>query len=138
MRHTRAGLACGFDFPLCLGRLWPSDGRLIVQIHLLHRFGGFLVAFAVMALAAALWRRREGRPALRAAVLLASVLVLAQIGFGIATILTSRELITMTIHSSLGAALLADLVVAYWVACPSLPPELSGPLRRRAASLEAA
>lgn len=138
MRHTRAGLACGFDFPLCLGKLWPKDAGLIVQIHLLHRFGGYLVAFAVLALAAAVWRRGDGA-ALQAALLLASALVLAQIGLGVATILTSRELVTMTIHSSLGAALLANLVVAYWLACPSSPPELSGPgLGRSAASLEAA
>ena len=138
MRHTRAGLACGFDFPLCLGKVWPTDAGLIVQIHLLHRFGGYLVALAVLALTAAVWRRGEVA-ALRAAVLLASALVLAQIGFGAATILTSRELITMTVHSSLGAALLANLVVAYWLACPSSPPEpLRPPLEQSAASLETA
>ena len=138
MRHTRAGLACGFDFPLCLGKVWPTDAGLIVQIHLLHRFGGYLVALAVLALTAAVWRRGEVA-ALRAAVLLASALVLAQIGFGAATILTSRELITMTVHSSLGAALLANLVVAYWLACPSSPPEpLRPPLGQSAASLETA
>ncbi len=138
MRHTRAGLACGFDFPLCLGKLWPRDAGLILQIHLFHRFGGYLVAFAVLALTVAVWRRGEV-PALRAAVLLASALVLGQIGLGAATILTSRELITMTLHSSLGAALLAVLVTAYWVACPSSPPALSRPgLGQSAASLETA
>jgi cytochrome c oxidase assembly protein subunit 15 len=126
MRHTRAGLACGFDFPLCLGKLWPMDARLFVQIHMLHRFGGFLVAAAVIALAAAVLRSQARKPVLRATVVLASVTVVAQIALGIATILTSRELITMTIHSSLGAALLANLVAVYWVACPSAPPALLG------------
>ncbi len=139
MRHTRAGLACGFDFPLCLGKLWPTEAPFLVQIHLIHRFGGFLVALAVVALAAAIWGRREGTPALRAAMALASSLVVGQIALGIATILTSRELITMTVHSSAGAALLANLVAAYWLACPSAPPALAGfGVGRTAASLETA
>jgi len=52
--------------------------------------------------------------------------------------LTSRELITMTVHSSLGAALLANLVAAYWIACPSAPPThwAAGMQHRTAALLE--
>lgn len=122
MRHTRGGLACGFDFPLCLGKLWPADAHLGVQVHMIHRAGACLTAAAVIALAAAILQRGAGKPALRALVLLAAVAVLAQLALGIATILTSRELITMTVHSSLGAALLASLVAAYWIACPAAPP----------------
>ncbi len=175
MRHTRGGLACGFDFPLCLGKLWPLDAHLGVQIHMLHRVGGFVVAAAVIALAAAvLSRTRSARGelkvessksselkvesskskglrravseevegsviALRVVLLGAVVGVLAQIVLGVATILSSRELITMTVHSSLGAALLADLVAAYWIACPSAPPALAGVgMRETTASLETA
>ena len=68
-------------------------------------------------------------PALRALVLLAALAVLGQLALGITTILTSRELITMTVHSSLGAALLASLVAAYWIACPSAPPAPSAVAR---------
>jgi heme A synthase len=140
MRHTRSGLACGFEFPLCLGKLWPFDAPVFVQIHLLHRFGGFAVAAAVIALTATTLRIRAGNAALRAGVLLASAIVVGQIALGIATILTSRELFTMTAHSSLGAALLANLVAVYWVACPSAAPSLAGPGvgRERASSLETA
>jgi heme A synthase len=152
MRHTRSGLACGFDFPLCLGQLWPLDAHLGVQLHMLHRAGGFVAAVAVIALAAAVLRtypargklkvqssKSKGLAALRVVLLGAVVLVLAQIALGIATILNSRELITMTFHSSLGALLLADLVAAYWIACPSSPPALAGAgMREAAASLETA
>jgi heme A synthase len=83
---------------------------------------------------------RSGNATLRAGVLLASAIVVGQVALGIATILTSRELFTMTAHSSLGAALLANLVAVYWVACPSAAPSLAGPGvgRERASSLETA
>ena len=123
MRHTRSGLACGFDFPLCLGKVWPLfDAHLGVQVHMFHRAGACLTAAVVIALAVAIVRRGIGKPALRIMVALAAVAVIAQTALGIATILTSREPVTMTVHSSLGAALLACLVAAYWIACPSAPP----------------
>src|SRR5258707_1471117 len=122
MRHTRSGLACGFDFPLCLGRVWPVDAHLGVQLHMFHRAGGCLTAAVVIALAVAILRRETAKPALRILATLGAVAVLAQIALGIATILTSRELVTMTLHSSLGAALLACPVAVYWIACPSAPP----------------
>lgn len=122
MRHTRSGLACGFDFPLCLGKVWPVDAHLGVQLHMFHRAGGCLTAAVVIALAVAILHRETAKPALRILATLGAVAVLAQIALGIATILTSRELVTMTLHSSLGAALLACLVAVYWIACPSAPP----------------
>ncbi len=122
MRHTRSGLACGFDFPQCLGKIWPLDVQWGVQVHMIHRAGGLLTAAAVIALAIVILRRRAGSRALRALVMLAVAAVLAQVALGVATILTSRDLITMTLHSSVGAALLASLVAAYWIACPSAPP----------------
>jgi heme a synthase len=122
MRHTRGGLACGFDFPLCLGKLWPLNAHLGVQVHMIHRIGACLTAAAVIALAAAILHRHMGNTMLRVLVVLGAVTVLAQVALGIATILTSRELVTMTLHSSFGAALLASLIATYWVACPSTPP----------------
>src|SRR5262249_365311 len=61
MRHTRGGLACGFDFPLCLGRVWPLDGHLGIQAHMIHRAGGLAVAVAVMALAVWVARHTQQR-----------------------------------------------------------------------------
>src|SRR6266852_1767036 len=104
MRHTRSGLACGFDFPQCLGKIWPLDMQWGIQVHMIHRAGGVLTAAAVIALAIVILRRRAGSAALRALMLLAVLAVLAQVALGIGTILTSRELITTTVHSSLAAA----------------------------------
>src|SRR5262249_42420738 len=110
MRHTRAGLACGFDFPLCLGKVWPVDAHLGLQMHMVHRAGGCLTAAVVIALAGAILHRGTDKPALRIVVMLCALAVLAQIALGIATILTSRELFTMTLHSSLRAPLLSSLL----------------------------
>lgn len=122
MRHTRGGLACGFDVLLCLGELWPLEGHLGVQAHMVHRLGGVLVGVAVIWLAVGLWRAAVGHRALRWLAVGLGVAVVAQVVLGIATILLSRELVVMTVHSSLGAALLAGLVSAYWLASPSRPP----------------
>ncbi len=119
MRHTRGGLACGYDFPLCLGSWWPSEAHLAIQAHLIHRWLGMLVGLAVLLLAFAVWRRAPRSRSLRALAATAAAGVLCQLGLGIAVIYSSRDLVVMTLHSSLGAALLANLVALYWVANPS-------------------
>jgi heme A synthase len=140
MRHTRGGLACGFDFPLCLGKLWPLDGGFAQQVHLVHRAGGFLVGLAVWALAIYVLQRAGQHKLLRALAMLAAGTVVIQVALGVATVLASRELLTMTVHTTLGPALLANLVALYWVACPSsLPGRPSQPVKAAVApSLEAA
>ena len=54
--------------------------------------------------------------ALKILTLLAVLGVIAQVTLGIESILSSRDLATMTVHSSLGAALLACLIAMYWLA----------------------
>ncbi len=122
MRHTRSGLACGFDFPLCLGKVWPLDGHFGIQAHMIHRAGGVGVAGAIVALTIAVFRSVPRPSPLRALSLGACIGVIAQVALGIATIVGSRELVTMTLHSTLGAALLAGLVALYWTASPSSAP----------------
>jgi cytochrome c oxidase assembly protein subunit 15 len=130
MRHNVGGLACGYDFPLCLGTVWPLGGHAGVQAHMVHRTLGVLLGLAVFWLA---WRLRRLAPGQRAFQRLSLVLVvgvLAQITLGIATILTSRDLVVMTGHSSLGAAILAGLVSLYWMARPAprfVPEPVSAP-----------
>ncbi len=121
MRHLRGGLACGFDFPLCLGKVWPLDGHPGVQIHMVHRALGVGVGVGVLWLMVRLLRAPAASTATRVLASVAGVAVVAQIGLGIMTVLLSRELVTMTVHSSLGAALLATLVSLYWTACPVRP-----------------
>ena len=47
---------------------------------------------------------------------------LVQVALGVATVWMSRELVTMTVHSGLGAALMASLVSLYWISEPSAAP----------------
>ena len=119
MRHTVGGLACGFDFPLCLGQIWPIHGHLGIQAHMVHRTLGFIVGIAVWALAVRGWTLAKGHRAVRRLAVALAFAVVAQITLGILTILTSRDVLVMTIHSSLGAALLCGLVSLYWLAKPA-------------------
>jgi heme A synthase len=121
MRHVRGGLACGFDFPLCLGQWWPG-GHFGVQIHMVHRTLGFIAAATVMGWALCCWR--TGRRSLR---LLGAALIFgaaAQVGLGIATVMLGRDMWAMTAHSSLGAAMWAALVSSYWMVKPVQPMAL--------------
>ena len=122
MRHTHAGLACGFDLPLCNGALWPMDQGGAVHVHMLHRVLGVVVGLAVLWLSGALWRSPLASPALRRLAQLAAVAVVCQVALGILVVLWSRPLPTMTIHSSLGLMLWALVVSMGWVASPSAAP----------------
>ena len=122
MRHTVGGLACGYDLPLCLGTVWPLHGHAGVQAHMVHRLLGVAFGGAVFWLT---WKLRRLAPQDRRLQRLAAALsagVLVQIALGVLTVLTSRDLLVMTAHSSLGAALLAGMVCLYWTACPSQAP----------------
>jgi cytochrome c oxidase assembly protein subunit 15 len=118
MRHTRGGLACGFDFPKCLGTWWPLGEHAGVQAHMVHRALGMVVGVAVLWLAWRVWRLAPSERALKWLSAGLAVGVVGQVTLGIATIWTSRDLVVMTLHSSLGAALLAGLVSLFWMARP--------------------
>jgi cytochrome c oxidase assembly protein subunit 15 len=136
MRHTRGGLACGFEFPSCLGAFWP-EGNLSLHAHMVHRLLGIVVALATVAVA--LRVRKFGRDIGRISIAL-MVGVFAQVALGVLTIFTSRDILMMTLHSSLGAALLAGWVSVYWLAFPEAPTTAQA-IRvpaGRAASLEPA
>ncbi|MFT3841448.1 MAG: COX15/CtaA family protein [Myxococcaceae bacterium] len=122
MRHLRAGLACGFDIPYCNGALWATEGGVPVQAHLVHRFLGVIAGLAVLWLAVKVLRS-PARTAMKALAVVASVAVVLQVTLGILTVLRSRELYTMSVHSSLGMLLLAAMVSLYWLAAPSSAPE---------------
>ena len=123
MRHTRSGLVCGFEILTCLGQLWPTGTFLGVQIHMWHRLVGLLAGIAVVAFGVALLRAARGRRGLQAMGWAAMATVVAQIVLGIYSVLLSRELVTMTFHSSVAALLLAELVAAWWMVAPSRAPE---------------
>src|SRR5579883_2059894 len=125
-----AALACGFDFPTCLGQWWPAnmdfreafvlwrgigvnyeggvlDGTARIAIQLVHRVGAVLVfghvAFVVVRRAA---RHDETRP-FAVAVALA---LLLQIGLGIANVKLGLPLPIATAHNGGAALLLLSLL----------------------------
>ena len=122
MRHLRAGLACGFDIPFCNGAVWPISGGLEVQLHMVHRMLGVAAALAVLALMVWIRGRPEASRAVKLVASVAGLLVVAQVGLGVMTVLTSRELITINVHSSVGIGLMSVLTALFWLAAPTSSP----------------
>jgi heme A synthase len=112
VRHTGSGLACGVDLPLCRGALWPAGGP--AELQMAHRLLGVAVAALVIvaSVRAAAAARVAARPTphLRWLAWGASLLVVAQLGLGAATVLTGIHVAVVTAHFGAGAALLAAMV----------------------------
>ena len=129
-----AALACGFDFPTCLGQWWPAnmdfneafvlwrgvgvnyeggvlDGTARIAIQVVHRIGALLVfghiAFALLPRAV---RRIETRPF----ALAVGAALLLQISLGIANVQAGLPLPVATAHNG-GAALLVLALLALLV-----------------------
>jgi heme A synthase len=113
VRHTASGLAC-LDVPLCHGTIWPSLAP--EQVQMVHRFGA--VVAGTVATVAALRVRSRATGGLRLLALVPVVLVVVQIGFGVASVLSLLDLATITAHLAVGALLLGSFVVL-WSLCPA-------------------
>jgi cytochrome c oxidase assembly protein subunit 15 len=98
-----AALACP-DFPTCRGGWLPIDGP--TAIHMAHRLGALLVLCIVGAHTALLLKRRQ------AIGLLLAVLLVLQVGLGIANVLLSLPLPLAVAHNLGAALLLAALAVS--------------------------
>ncbi len=123
-----AALACGFDFPKCLGEWWPAtdfrnafvlwrgigvdyeggvlDGPARAAIQLTHRLFAIVVVGHLLALGARMLRM----PAWRVAGGVLIVLVAIQIALGIGNVWLGLPLPVATLHTA-GAALLLALLV---------------------------
>ena len=114
VRHTRSGHACHDDWISCAGELWPSWGP--AQLHMIHRFVGFLAMLAVITVGVTTWRaaRRHELVIARWGALTAPALVVVQVALGLLTVATSIALVPVTAHLGVGALLLANLVVLYF------------------------
>ena len=124
-----AALACGVDFPTCVGQWWPAhdfregfvlwrgigvdyeggvlDGEARIAIQLAHRMMAVVVFVALLALAARLLRT----PGLRGWATLLGTLTLAQVALGIANVLLALPLWTAVLHNA-GAVLLLFVLVS--------------------------
>jgi heme A synthase len=114
VRHTGAGLICT-DLPWCKGALWPTGVHPAVHLHMVHRTFAFAALILVLLAAldlrrAALGAGERGRARL---VLLLPALLLLQIGLGLATIWTLKELWLVTAHLLVAALLLSGCVLLW-------------------------
>jgi cytochrome c oxidase assembly protein subunit 15 len=110
MRHTGAGLAIP-DFPLSFGQIVPPIASFTVGIHFAHRLGALVVVALVLATALrAMLVHRDDPRRMRPALLLV-LLVLLQVSLGAITVWTHKAVLPTTAHVTVGAALLATIVV---------------------------
>ncbi|MFW5741331.1 MAG: COX15/CtaA family protein, partial [Myxococcota bacterium] len=127
VRHTKSGHACHDDWLLCLGSLWPTWPP--AQLHMTHRFVGYLTMIAVMAVSVPAWRAavRHAHPTTRWVAAAAPVLVLTQVALGLLTVATGIGLIPVTAHLGVGAMLLANFVVLYFALPARVPAAKTAP-----------
>ena len=107
VRHTGAGLVC-VDVPFCRGAIWPAGVHPMVHLHMAHR------AFAFVVLALVSWSSvrlaKSSHGLIRALAWTAPALAVLQIGLGILTIVTFKDLVPVTAHLLVAALLFADSV----------------------------
>jgi cytochrome c oxidase assembly protein subunit 15 len=130
-----AGVAC-IGFPTCNGRWLPNldflhafnlflpvganyqggvlDSAARVTIQFVHRLGAFAVGAYVLMLSGWLWFRVYFIP-LRIAAVIATVLVLLQVGLGIMNVVYQLPLQIAVLHNGVAALLLALLFVMRYV-----------------------
>ncbi len=129
-----AHLACGQQFPTCLGKFMPFSYGRLVDIQLTHRLFMYLTAIAVLAMAAVAIRRKAvGRsPNGSRAFLLAPVLLVCQILLGALNVWLGKHPALIVAHLTLATVLWATVVyaAASLLAVPSparRPVESGGP-----------
>ena len=120
MRHLGAGMACGFDIPWCKGALWPSSESFYVQLHAAHRLVGVALAIAVMIVALRVSSKLSG--GLRAAAIALPLIVLAQVGLGIWSVLSFLDALPVTAHLGGAAATLGLLAALRFATAPAAVP----------------
>jgi heme A synthase len=108
VRHTDAGMACP-DAPFCLGRIVPPLINAPIITHFSHRVLALIAAAVVLALA--VWILRGTRsPSARRWAVAAAVLVVVQVGLGVASVLTVLAVAPVALHTLVAAGLLSSLV----------------------------
>lgn len=118
VRHTKSGLSCGADIWLCGGSVWPAWAQ--GQLHMAHRFLGYICFLLVMGVAYVALReskQQQKRTAYFAAVL-APPIALLQVALGLLTVHTQIGVWDVTLHLGVGALLLA----LFWMMFLGLGP----------------
>jgi cytochrome c oxidase assembly protein subunit 15 len=125
MRHMNAGLAIP-DFPTMGGTLWPTmDQNMLhrinawrfsynldavnmaqVHTHLLHRVWALLVLIVLIRLNQVAYRCCLNKALIMKTLFWLNITVIIQISLGIATVMSHKEIITTTLHVTVGACTL--------------------------------
>ena len=107
VRHTDGGMSCP-DVPLCLGQVVPPLVNIQITSHFLHRFMALAATAAVLGLL--VWAYKADVPArVRTWVVVAVVLVIAQVALGVVSVLTVLAVVPVSVHTLVAAALLSSL-----------------------------
>ena len=112
VRHTGSAFACGGDWLLCEGNVWPGWGPS--QLHMLHRIVALGVAALVVVTALRARKLATDAPLVTRLALAAIALVLVQIALGMASVATSIDVVVVTAHLGGAALLLACMVALRW------------------------
>ncbi len=119
VRHLGAGLICGDDWVGCGPGAWTKQP--LAHLHMTHRVVGYALVPLIL-LAARHAAREAARTRNNVAALLAklpAVLVVVQIVLGLATVATGRHVAIVTLHTAIGALVLASLWACYLALGPS-------------------
>jgi heme A synthase len=103
------GLACP-EWPTCNGGRWFPTWQGPVGLHLLHRWNGALVVVALGGVAIV----ARHTPGVRALGFSAAGLAVAQLGVGVANVLTGIPVEVTGLHSALATALVLCVGAAVW------------------------
>ncbi|MEO0460915.1 MAG: COX15/CtaA family protein [Myxococcota bacterium] len=136
MRHTGSTLACGVDLLSCQGEWWGSGGAAHTALG--HRWFAIVVTGLIIAATLPLLRaaRSSGRRAVRGLAIGSHGLVALQVALGFLTLAFYVPVSLATLHQTLAAVLLVDLVALHVVTGPwgarfddsvSEPVEMRGP-----------
>jgi heme A synthase len=121
-----AHLACGTEFPTCLGEVAPFGMGEMVDAHLTHRALMYLAALSVLAMAALALRRGIRSPAIAIAV----GLLLLQILLGALNVWLGKHAELVVAHLTVGTLLWSTVVYAALELVPV--PDAVGRRRRDA------
>jgi heme A synthase len=108
-----AHLACGTEFPTCLGKFMPFSYGRLVDIQLTHRLLMYLTAIAVLAMTAVAVRRRVAMPPDgNRAFLLIPLLLVCQILLGAINVWEGKHAWLVVSHLTLATILWGTVVYA--------------------------
>ena len=119
VRHLGAGLICGDDWIGCGPSGWTRQP--LAHLHMTHRVVAYALVpmIVITARHVAAEARATGNALAAKLAALPGILVLAQVALGLLTVATGRSVAIVTLHTGIGALVLASL----WACFLALGPE---------------